>query len=220
MAKLVWDKVGERLYETGTSNGVLFLSGEASKGVAWNGLVSVKQSPDGAEDTPMYANNIKYLSMTSAENFKGTIEAFTYPVEFQAAEGSKEIAPGVYAGQQNREPFDLAYSTLIGNDLKGTDFGEKIHLIYNAKVAPTERAYETVNNDPNALTFSWAFTTTPAVPEVVDVRPTAYVAVSSVDTDPGKFQALKDMIHGTESEEPKMPTIDELVTLMNTGSVG
>ena len=166
MPRLTWDAVGERLYETGTKKGVVFVQNDAGvfgAGVAWNGLTSVKQSPDGAEETPIYADDIKYLSLSSAENFKGTIEAYTYPEEFAACDGSAEVVAlsGVYAGQQERKTFAMVYSTVVGNDVQGNDYGEKLHIVYNAKVSPSERAYETINDTPAALTFSWGFTTIP-----------------------------------------------------------
>lgn len=222
MPKLVWDKIGERLFETGTAKGALFLQGPTGAyetGVAWNGLVAVRQSPDGAEETPIYADNIKYLSMMSAENFKGTIEAYTYPDEFAACEGSKEVVPGVHVGQQARQGFGMVYSTLVGNDTQGTEFGEKIHIIYGAKVAPTERSYETVNNDPNAITFSWAFTTTPAEVTTDGFKPTAYISVDSTKVTPEIFQSVVDAVYGTAEKEPTLPSIDDLITLVSTGAV-
>ena len=164
MVKLLWDQAGERVYETGTSKGVLFVQDETGAygtGVAWNGLVSVKKSPDGAEETPVYADNMKYLSLFSAENLKGSIDAFTYPEEFEECDGSAQVHPGVYVGQQTRKPFGLAWTTIVGNDTQGNAYGEKIHIIYNSKVSPAERAYETVNESPSTITFSWNFTTTP-----------------------------------------------------------
>lgn len=217
MAKLVWDQVGERLYETGTGNGILFTQaalGGYNAGVAWNGLSAVKQSPDGAEETPIFADNSKYLGLTSAENFKGTIEAYTYPDEFAACDGSAEVVPGVYLGQQPRVPFGMAYSTIVGNDVLGNDYGEKIHIIYGAKVAPSERAYETVNNDPSALTFSWAFTTVPVTVAAAGFKPTAYFCADSTKLTAAKFQAIKDLLHGTATIPSKLPTIDELITLV------
>lgn len=220
MARLIWDALGERLYETGTSHGVLFpidAKGVYENGVAWNGLVSVKQSPDGAEESPIYANDHKYLSITSAENFKGSIEAFTYPDEFMACDGSKELNPGVYAGQQTRKPFGLVYSTIIGNDTEGNDHGEKIHVIYNSKVAPSSRDYSTVNEQTEPLNFSWEFSTTPAdVSEKLrelGIKPTAYIGIDCTKLTPEQVKALKDTIYGTEAEEAKMPTIDELIEL-------
>lgn len=222
MEKLSWDNVGERQYETGTSHGVLFVqdaAGAYGAGVAWSGLVSVKQSPDGAEETPIYADNIKYLSMFSAENFKGTIDAFTYPEEFAACDGSAEIvaASGVYAGQQERKPFGMAYSTVVGNDTLGNTFGEKIHLIYNAKVSPSERSYETINETPAAITFSWGFTTVPVnVDDVPAIkRPTAYITIDSTKVAAPKFTAIKELLYGNGTLAAKLPTIAELVTLVS-----
>lgn len=219
MAKLVWDKVGERLYETGTSHGVLYVqqpTGDYGEGVAWNGLTAVKQSPDGAEPSPIYANNKKYLELMSAENFKGGIEAYTYPDEFMACDGSKEAAPGVYLGQQERTPFGLTYATIIGNDTEGIEHGEKIHLIYGARVSPSERAYETVNDDPNALTFSWDFSTVAQEVANEGFKPTAYVSVDSTKVPEAKLQILKDLLYGTEEAPATLPSIDEVITLLTT----
>lgn len=218
MVKLKWDVIGKREYETGTNKGVLFPqleTGEYGTGVAWSGLVAVKQSPDGAEETPIYADNIKYLSLMSAENFKGSIEAFTYPEEFEACDGSKAIGTGVYAGQQNREQFGLVYSTIVGNDTLGNAYGEKMHFIYNARVSPSARDYETVNDTPNAITFSWDFNTTPVAVDDIDIldNPTAYIVADSTKMGAGKMDELKEMVYGTDAIEPKMPTIDEIITL-------
>lgn len=216
MVKLKWDQAGERLYETGTSKGVLFpqdTTGAYPKGVAWNGLVSVKKSNDGAEETPLYADNMKYLSLMSAENLKGSIDAFTYPEEFEACDGSAAVNPGVYVGQQNRVPFGLVYSTIVGNDTQGNAYGEKMHFIYNAKVSPSERAYETVNEDPTALTFSWEFSTTPEDLSAIGLEPSAGLTVSSVEVGAEKFKALQDLVYGTETQEPKLPTIAEIIAL-------
>lgn len=221
MPKLVWDAVGQRQYETGTSKGVLFVkdnAGAYGEGVAWNGLTSVKQSPDGGEETPIYADNIKYLSLMSAENFKGSIDAYTYPEEFALCDGSAEIleASGVYAGQQPRREFGLVYSTIVGNDTMGNAYGEKLHLIYNAKVAPSERSYETVNDTPSAITFSWSFSTIPVSVDDIEalVNPTAYISVDSTKVVPAKFQAIKDLVHGNATVGPKMPTLAELLAIV------
>lgn len=222
MPKLIWDKVGERYYETGTSKGALFLAdttGEYLPGVAWNGLVAVRQSPDGAEETPIFADNIKYLALTSAENFKGTIEAYTYPTDFAKADGSAEVIPGVYLGQQARTTFGMAYSTIVGNDTMGNDFGEKIHIIYGAKVSPTERSYETVNNDPNAITFSWAFSTTSASVSAEGFKPTAYFTIDSTKVSAVVFKSVQDLIYGTELVVSALPSIDELITLVKAAPV-
>lgn len=217
MPALTWDQTGERLYETGTSKGVLFTQGSNgayAAGVAWNGLVAVRQSPDGAEATPIYADDIQYLSLTSAENFKGTIEAYTYPDEFGVCDGSADAGVGLYIGQQTRMAFAMAYSTVVGNDVVGNDFGEKIHFIYAAKVAPTERSYETINNDPNAITFSWEFSTTPQQITAPGFRPSAYVVADSTKMTAPKFQAIKDLIYGTAVLPSELPTIDELIALV------
>lgn len=216
MVKLRWDQVGERLYETGTSKGVLFTQNAAGgyeTGVAWNGLQSVKKSPDGAEESPLYADNIKYLSLTSAENLKGSIDAYTYPEEFEACDGSAAVHPGVYVGQQARVPFGLAYSTIVGNDTQGNRFGEKIHLIYNAKVAPSERAYETVNEDPDAITFSWEFSTTPVDLSAIGLDPSAGITVSRHEVSEAAWTALTDALYGTETEEPRLPSIEEVIAM-------
>lgn len=216
MAKLLWDQAGERLYETGTSKGVLFPqlpTGVYDKGVAWNGLVSVKKSNDGAEESPQYADNIKYLSLMSAENLKGSIDAFMYPEEFEACDGSAAVNPGVYIGQQSRVPFGLVYSTIVGNDTQGNKYGEKMHFIYNAKVSPSERAYETVNDDPTAITFSWEYTTTPVDLHDIGLEPSAGVTVSRTEVTAEAWAQLQDLVYGTEDAEPKLPTIQEIIAL-------
>lgn len=223
MTVLKWDEIGKRLYENGTSHGVLYTlndEGKYNTGVAWNGLTSVKQSPDGAEETAIYANDHKYLSMLSAENFKGTIEAYTYPDEFMECDGSKELTKGVYAGQQTRKPFGLVYSTIIGNDVKGEAYGEKIHVIYQAKVSPSSREYETINDEPDALTFSWEFSATPSdVGSELDakgVRPTSYLAIDTTKLEEATVKKIKDKLYGTELEEAALPTIEEFVELIGS----
>lgn len=216
MAKLLWDQVGQRLYETGTAKGVLFpqaSNGDYTNGVAWNGLVSVKKSPDGAEESPIYADNMKYLSLTSAENLKGSIDAFTYPEEFEACDGSAVVHPGVYVGQQTRQPFGLAWSTIVGNDTQGEDYGEKIHLVYNAKVAPSERAYETVNEDPAALTFSWEYSTTPVDLSDIGMKPSAGITIAKHEVSPAAWTALTTALYGSEAEEPYLPSIQEVIAM-------
>lgn len=223
MVKLQWDQAGQRLYETGTSKGVLFPQnnlGAYEQGVAWNGLTSVKKSNDGAEETPLYADNMKYLSLFSAENLKGSIDAYTYPDEFEECDGSATVHPGVYVGQQIRKPFGLVYSTIVGNDTEGESYGEKMHFIYNAKVSPSERAYETVNEDPTALTFSWEYTTTPVDLSDIGLKPSAGIVVSSKEVGPDKFKALQDLVYGTDTLEPKLPTIQEIIALTQPGPVG
>lgn len=216
MAKLVWDQDGQRLYETGTSKGVLFVkdtTGAYGTGVAWNGLVSVKKAPDGAEESPIYADNMKYLSLYSAENLKGSIDAYTYPDEFEACDGSAEVNPGVFVGQQQRVPFGLAYSTIVGNDTQGNNYGEKIHLIYNAKVSPAERAYETVNEDPTAITFSWEYSTTPVDLSDIGLDPSAGITISRTGVSAAAWKALTDAIYGTASEEAHLPSIQEVIEM-------
>lgn len=218
MAAIKWDESSKRYYETGTSHGVLFplgVGGNYEAGVPWNGLISVKQAPDGAESKPIYANNNKYISMTSAENFKGSISAYTYPDEFAACDGSKEVSTGVYVGQQSRKPFGLVYSTIIGNDTEGIDYGEKMHFIYDAKVAPSSRDYSTINDDPDAIEFSWEFSTTPA--EVSNelqeqgIKKTAYVCIDCSKLKDETVKRIKEIVYGG-TDDPKMPTIDELLT--------
>lgn len=216
MSKLVWDKTGERTYETGTAKGVLFVqepTGEYAPGVAWNGLISVKQNNDGSEETPLYADNIKYLSLMSAENHKGSIDAFTYPEEFEVCDGSVSVNPGVYVGQQTRVPFGMVYSTIVGNDTQGNAYGEKMHFFYNAKVSPSERAYETVNEDPEAITFSWEYTTTPADLSDIGLDASAGLTVSKTEVGEDKFKELQDLVYGTETLESSLPTIQEIILL-------
>lgn len=214
MAKLKWDQTGEKLYETGTDRGVLFPMGDAGtyeNGVAWNGLTAVNQSPSGAEPTPLYADNIKYLELMSNEEFGFSIEAYTYPDEFAACNGEAELAAGVSIGQQARKAFGMTYRSIIGNDVKNNEYGYKIHLIYGAKAAPSEKAYATVNDSPEAMTLSWECTTTPV--EVEGFKPTAYVCIDSTKVDAEKLKALEDKLYGTESEEATLPMPAELVTM-------
>ena len=217
MAKLVWDKTGDRLYETGVKNGVLYIptAGVYSKGVAWNGLTAVTESPSGAEATALYANDTKYLSLMSAEEFGATIEAYTYPDEFAACDGSAELADGVMIGQQNRSTFGLCYKTTIGNDTEGNDHGYKLHIIYGALAKPSERAYASINDSPEAITFSWEITTTPV--NVTGAKPTASLVIDSTKADPSKLAALEDILYGKDGEpgnEPRLPLPDEIKTLM------
>ena len=217
MAKLVWDKTGDRLYETGVKNGVLYIptAGVYSKGVAWNGLTAVTESPSGAEATALYADDIKYLSLMSTEEFGATIEAYTYPDEFAACDGSAELADGVMIGQQKRSTFGLCYKTIIGNDTEGNDHGYKLHIIYGAQAKPSERAYATINDSPDAITFSWEITTTPV--NVTGAKPTASLVIDSTKADPSKLAALEDILYGKDGEpgnEPRLPLPDEIKTLM------
>ena len=223
MSKIVWDKTGERLYETGVDHGVLYpiaSGGTYPKGVPWNGLVSVSENPTGAEATAQYADNIKYLNLLSAEEFGATIEAFTYPDEFAVCDGSAEIIPGVMIGQQSRKVFGLCYRTLIGNDVDGSDHGYKLHLIYGALASPSEKAYTTVNDSPEAITLSWEVTTTP-VP-VTNFKSTASLVIDSTKFDITKMQALEEVLYGkdgtgdpeTGAVEPRLPLPDEVATLL------
>lgn len=215
MSKLTWDKVGERLYETGVNKGVLYpLSKEGNypKGVAWNGLTAVTESPSGAEATPLYADNIKYLNLMSAEEFGATVEAYTYPDEFAVCNGEAELATGVSIGQQKRTTFGMSYQTKIGNDVDGNEHGYKIHLIYGALAAPSEKAYATINDSPEAITFSWELTTTPV--EVEGFKPTASLTIDSTKVDAEKLAALEAILYGSESEEARLPLPDEVASII------
>ena len=215
MSKLKWDQTGERLYETGVDKVVLFpmeSTGEYGQGVAWNGISAVNESPSGAEPTALYANNGKYLNLISNEDFAATIEAFTYPDEFEECDGSKEIAPGVVIGQQKRKVFGLAYRTLLGNDVDGNDHGYKLHLVYGCLAAPSEHSHSTVNDSPEAGTMSWSVSTTPV--EVADAKPTATVTIDSTKADKAKLKKLEDMLYGTDQADPKLPLPAEVITLM------
>ena len=216
MAVLKWDEAGKRFYETGASKAVLFTQkadGTYNGGVAWSGLVSVKQSNDGAEETPIYADNMKYLSLMSAENLKGSIDAFTYPVEFEACDGSVATQPGIYVGQQARVPFALAWSTIVGNDTLGNAYGEKIHIIWGAKVSPTERAYETVNEDPTALTFSWEFSCLPVDLSDIGLTPSAGLVFDKSKISTNGWKALTDKIYGNATLTSAIGTPQEMINL-------
>lgn len=215
MAKIVWDETGKRLYETGVSQGVLYVqndTGTYDSGVAWNGLTAVNESPSGAEPTPLYADDIKYLELTSAEEFGASVEAYTYPEEFEQCDGSAEIAKGVTIGQQPRKAFGLCYKTVLGNDVKSNDYGYKLHLIYGAKAAPSEKAYQTINDSPEAITFSWEVTTTPV--KVEEFKPTACLTINSTKVDAAKLAEIEAKLYGTESEEPTLLMPDEIVELL------
>lgn len=219
MSKIVWDAVGEHTFETGVRNGVLYLKdaqGDYSTGVAWNGLTSVSESPEGAEPTDLYADDIKYLTLMSAENFKATIEAYTYPVEFEECDGSATIAKGVVIGQQSRKPFGLCYRTAIGNDTDGNEHGYKLHIVYGCQASPSEKQYSTINDSPEAITFSWEVSTTPV--NVNGKKPTATLIIDSTKADKTKLTALEAILYGSESTEPRLPLPDEIATLMTAAA--
>lgn len=217
--KIKWDQTGEKFYETGVDHGVLYPAGETGygEGVAWNGLTAVSENPSGAEPSPLYADNIKYLNLMSAEDFGATIEAYTYPEEFEACDGSAEIAPGVNVGQQTRKKFGLAYRTLIGNDTDGQDHGYKLHLLYGCTASPSQKGYSTVNDSPEAITLSWEVSTEPV--NVTGLKPTACLTIDSRKVDKTKLAALEDILYGKDGEEseatmPRLPLPDEIATLM------
>lgn len=211
MAKIVWDESGKRFYETGVKNGVLYVqdeSGNYPKGVAWNGLTAVTESPSGAEATELYADDMKYLEIRSAETFGATIEAYTYPEEFEVCDGSAAIAKGVNAGQQDRKPFGLCYRTVVGNDVQGNALGYKLHLIYGAVASPSEKAYSTINDSPEAITFSWEVTTTPV--NLDGFKPTACITIDSTKVEPSKLAELEKKLFGDTSTEAQLPLPNEI----------
>lgn len=226
--RLKWDESGERLFETGVSQGVLYLqdsTGKYPKGVAWNGLTGVTESPSGAEATPLYADNIKYLNLYSTEEFGATIEAYMYPDEFAECDGSASIADGVMIGQQSRKTFGLCYKTKLGNDTDGEDHGYKLHMIYGCMASPSEKAYATTNDNPEAITFSWEITTTPVnVADVADqsFKPTASVVIDSTKANAEKLKALEEILYGKDAGAEgtpaavaaRLPLPDEIATLM------
>ena len=215
MAALTWDETGKRLYETGVRKGVLYVmdnSGTYPKGVAWNGLTAVTESPSGADSNPLYADDIKYLDLRSAEEFGATIEAYTYPDEFAECDGTAELAEGVTVGQQARKTFGLSYRTVLGNDVSNDAYGYKLHLIYGATASPSEKGYQTVNDSPEAITFSWELTTTPV--NVTGLKPTALITIDSTKADPTKLAALEAILYGSGEKEPRLPLPDEVKTLM------
>lgn len=214
MPRITWDDSGKRLYETGIKQGVLYpldSTGKYSGGVGWNGLTAVTESPSGAEATPLYANDSKYLELMSNEEFGGTIEAYTYPDEFAACDGSAELTTGVSIGQQDRKTFGLCYRTTLGNDTEGNEHGYKLHLIYGAKASPSEKAYATINDSPEAITFSWEFTTTP-VP-VAGFKPTSHLVIDSTKANKTKLAALEQILYG-DTDGPRLPLPDEVLTLL------
>lgn len=212
---LVWDQTGEKFYETGVKNGVLYVQhtdGTYPKGVAWNGLTAVTESPSGAEKTPLYADDTKYLNLMSAEEFGATIEAYTYPDEFAQCDGSAEIAEGVTIGQQARKTFGMAYKTTLGNDVSNNDYGYKLHIIYGALASPSEKGYSTINDSPEAITFSWEVTTTPV--NVTGKKPTASLVIDSTKANPEKLAALEKILFGSAEAAARLPLPDEIATLM------
>lgn len=226
MPKLVWDADSERFYETGVNHGVIYPKandGTYPKGVAWNGLISVSENPSGAEATPLYADNIKYLNLRSAEDFGATIEAYTYPPEFAICDGTAEIAKGVNIGQQPRKPFGFVYTTILGNDTENEDHGYKLHLIYGAEAAPSEKGYQTINDNPEAITFSWEVSTTPI--NVPGFKPTASIVIDSTKVDKAKLAALEEVLYGkdpttaeaNDGAEPRLPLPDEIATMFAEG---
>lgn len=214
MPKLVWDDTGKHLFETGVQKGVLYpqVEGAYPKGVVWNGLSSVTESPSGAESNPIYADDIKYLNLVSAEEFGATVEAYTYPDEFAKCDGSAEISPGILVGQQERQKFGLCYRTVLGNDTEGNAYGYKLHIIYNATASPSEKQYQTINDSPEAITFSWELSTTPT--NVDGYKPTASLVIDSTKVDEAKLTKLEDKLYGTESEEASLPTPNEIIALL------
>lgn len=216
MSKLVWDQSGKRLYETGVDHGVLYpiqTGGVYSKGVAWNGLTAVTESPSGADVNDIYADNMKYLGLVGAEKFGATVEAYTYPDEFAECDGSVELVKGATIGQQNRKVFGMVYRTVIGNDVDGNEHGYKLHLIYGATAAPSEKAYNTINEDPEAITFSWELSTTPV--NVTGHKPTASLTIDSTKADPAKLAELEKILFGDTEIEPRLPLPDEIAQLLN-----
>lgn len=217
--KLEWDKSGEHLFETGVDRGVLYpqaADGTYPKGVAWNGLTSVSESPSGADANALWADNIKYLNLYSAEEFGATIEAYTYPDEFAELDGSAEIAPGALIGQQNRKAFGLCYRTVLGNDIQGNDYGYKIHIIYGAQASPSEKSYETINDSPDAITFSWELNTTP-VP-VAGHKPTASIVIDSTKCDATKLATLEEILYGTAGQsgtDARLPLPAEVISTLS-----
>lgn len=220
MAKIIWDQTGSRIYETGVDRGVLYpinVEGKYSPGVAWNGLSNVSESPSGAEATAIYADNIKYLSLTSAEEFGATIEAYTYPPEFGECDGSASITEGVTIGQQNRKTFGFSYRTLIGNDVDGNEHGYKIHLVYGCKASPSEKSYGTVSDSPEAITMSWEITTTPV--NVTNFKPTSHLVIDSTIVSAAALTAIEEKLYGGTAEA-ELPLPDEVLNIITTASAG
>lgn len=224
MTALKWDQTGERLYETGVKKGVLYPqeeNGTYPLGVAWNGLTAVTESPSGAEATPLYADDIKYLNLLSTEEFAATVEAYMYPDEFKKCNGELEIADGVTIGQQKRKAFGMCYRTVLGNDVDNDEYGYKLHIIYGALAAPSEKAYSTVNDSPEPTTMSWELSTTPV--SVTGGKPTASITIDSTKADPAKLAALELILYGKDGSpdggsNPRLPLPDEIAELMKKSS--
>ena len=217
MAVITWDETGKRFYETGVDHGVLYPISESGKytpGVAWNGLTALTETPEGAEIEDLYADNIKYLSLLSAETFGGTIEAYTYPDEFMECDGSKELTAGVVAYQQTRKTFGLCYRTVLGNDVDGNDKGYKLHLIYGCKASVSERAYSTINDSPEAITFSWEFKSTPVTVSKAGFKPTSCIIIDSTKVAKEKMTLLENKLYGDVSTEPELPLPDEVLSII------
>lgn len=214
MAVLEWGKVGEREYETGVKKGVLYpyATDDYGKGVAWNGLISVSETPSGAEPNKLYADDTTYGTLMSNEEFGGTIEAYMSPEEFDQCDGNAEAAPGVTIGQQDRKAFGLCYRTIIGNDTQNENYGYKLHIVYGAKANPTEKQYSSVNDSPETTTLSWEFSTTPVA--VKGHKPTALLIINSTKIDAAKLKQIEDILYGTESEEPRLPLPDEIIEIV------
>lgn len=224
MSKLIWDPVGKRTYETGVEKGVLYPIQQGNtynKGVAWNGLISVSENPSGGEPSPIYADNIKYLNLMSNEEFGGSIEAYTYPDEFMACDGSKALAEGVFAGQQSRQTFGLSYMTILGNDTELNDHGAKLHLVYGCLASPSEKQYQTVGDNPEAITFSWEFNTTPVeITTLVGgkkLKPTSILTIDSTKIAKDKFEKLIKIVHGSDEAEARLPLPDEVISIVTAG---
>ena len=229
MSAIVWDKTGERIYESGVDHGVLYPqddTGAYAGGVAWNGLIGITESPSGAESNPQYADNNKYLDLMSAAEFGATIEAYKYPVEFEECDGTAEVAPGVTIGQQNRKTFGMSYRTKVGNDVAGQDYGYKLHLFWGAKASPSEKNFQTINDSPEATTFSWEVTTTPVVLTTINPKtkkvynPTASMVVNSTKVDATKLAALEKILYGDTESEPRLPTPDEVIAIFAPAKAG
>lgn len=220
-----WDETSKHLYETGVDHAVLYVqdaSGTYPEGVAWNGITAITESPSGAESNPLYADNIKYLDLRSAEEFGATVEAYTYPAEFEECDGSKELATGVTIGQQKRKSFGLSYRTIVGNDTQNDAYGYKLHLIYGATAAPSEKGFQTVNDSPEAISFSWEISTTPTpVTKIADAKPTASITIDSTKATAAQLEALEQILYGTpagsgsEAIPARLPLPDEVYTIFN-----